>query len=41
MPHGKNSAQDHRDLARAVQGMLLADHPPKPLAAGEPPCWSA
>ena len=31
----KNSAQDHRDLARAVQGMLLADHPPKPLAAGE------
>ncbi len=31
----KNSAQDHRDLARAVQGMLLADHPPKPLAAGD------
>jgi hypothetical protein len=23
----KNSAQDHRDLARAVHGMLLADHP--------------
>jgi len=25
----KNSAQDHRDLARAVHGMLLADHPGK------------
>jgi len=23
----KNSAQDHRDLARAVHGMLLGDHP--------------
>jgi len=33
----KNSAQDHRDLARAVQSMLLADHPPKPLAEGEKP----
>jgi hypothetical protein len=31
----KNSAQDHRDLARAIQGMLLADHPKKPLKAGE------
>jgi len=26
----KNSAQDHRDLARAVHGMLLADHPGDP-----------
>jgi hypothetical protein len=33
----KNSAQDHRDLARAIQSMLLNDHPPKPLAAGEQP----
>ncbi len=33
----KNSAQDHRDLARAIQGLLLKDHPPKPLAAGERP----
>jgi hypothetical protein len=31
----KNSAQDHRDLARAVHSMLLGDHPPKPLAPGE------
>ncbi len=33
----KNSAQDHRDLARAIQGMLLTDHPEKPLSAGERP----
>ena len=33
----KNSAQDHRDLARAVHGMLLAQHPEKPVAAGEKP----
>lgn len=31
----KNSAQDHRDLARAVHGALLNDHPPKPVAPGE------
>jgi hypothetical protein len=31
----KNSAQDHRDLARAVHGMLLKDHPPKPVRPGE------
>jgi hypothetical protein len=30
----KNSAQDHRDLARAVHSMLLADHPPKPIPPG-------
>ncbi len=29
------SAQDHRDLARAIHEKLLADHPPKPLAPGE------
>jgi hypothetical protein len=33
----KNSAQDHRDLARAVHGMLLAKHPQKPVPAGEKP----
>ncbi len=33
----KNSAQDHRDLARAVHGMLLSDHPPKPVPPGELP----
>jgi hypothetical protein len=33
----KNSARDHRDLARAVHGMLLADHPEKPRASGERP----
>jgi hypothetical protein len=33
----KNSAQDHRDLARAIQAMLLADHPEKPPVAGETP----
>ena len=30
----KNSAQDHRDLARAVHSMLLGDHPPKAIAPG-------
>lgn len=30
----KNSAQDHRDLARAVQAMLMDDHPKKPLDSG-------
>jgi hypothetical protein len=33
----KNSAQDHRDLARAIQGMLLHDHPLQPPAPGELP----
>jgi hypothetical protein len=33
----KNSAQDHRDLARAIHGMLLHDHPAKPVAEGELP----
>ncbi|MGD8311532.1 MAG: peptidoglycan-binding domain-containing protein [Gammaproteobacteria bacterium] len=33
----KNSAQDHRDLARAIQGMLLNDHPLPPTAPGELP----
>jgi hypothetical protein len=33
----KNSAQDHRDLARAVHGMLLSQHPAKPVANGELP----
>jgi hypothetical protein len=33
----KNSATDHRDLARAVHRMLLADHPPKPVPPGEKP----
>ncbi len=33
----KNSAEDHRDLARAIHEMLLGDHPPKALAAGELP----
>jgi hypothetical protein len=32
-----NSAQDHRDLARAIQAMLLVDHPKKKLAPGEKP----
>jgi hypothetical protein len=31
----KNSAEDHRDLGRAIHAMLLADHPPKPAPAGE------
>jgi hypothetical protein len=31
----KNSAQDHRDLARAIHGKLSRDHPAKPLAPGE------
>ncbi|NNL66055.1 MAG: peptidoglycan-binding protein [Myxococcales bacterium] len=30
----KNSAQDHRDLARAIHGMLLARNPAKPTAPG-------
>ncbi len=30
----KNSAEDHRDLARAVHSMLLGDHPPKPVPPG-------
>ena len=33
----KNSAQDHRDLARTIHGMLLGNHPPKPAPAGELP----
>jgi hypothetical protein len=33
----KNSAQDHRDLARAIHGMLLAQHPEKPVPPGEKP----
>jgi hypothetical protein len=31
----KNSAVDHRDLARAIHAMLLRDHPAKPVAEGE------
>jgi hypothetical protein len=31
----KNSAQDHRDLARAIQGMLVADHPAEPPVPGQ------
>ncbi|MFQ5417853.1 MAG: peptidoglycan-binding protein [Myxococcota bacterium] len=30
----KNSAQDHRDLARAIHGLLLARHPEKPVPPG-------
>jgi len=33
----KNSAQDHRDLARAIHGMLLNDHPVQPPGPGELP----
>jgi len=33
----KNSAQDHRDLARAVHGMLLAQNPEKPVPPGAKP----
>ena len=33
----KNSAADHRDLARAVHARLLADHPRKPVPPGERP----
>ena len=33
----KNSAADHRDLARAVHARLLRDHPPKPVPPGERP----
>jgi sulfite reductase alpha subunit-like flavoprotein len=32
-----NSAQDHRDLARAIHGMLLHDHPVQPPGPGELP----
>lgn len=31
----KNSAVDHRDLARAVHARLLDDHPAKPVPAGQ------
>jgi len=33
----KNSAQDHRDLARAIQARLLADHPAKATGPGQLP----
>jgi len=33
----RNSAVDHRDLARAVHQMLLADHPPAPTPPGAVP----
>jgi len=33
----KNSAQDHRDLARAIHGMLLHDHPLQRPGPGELP----
>jgi hypothetical protein len=33
----KNSAQDHRDLARAVHGLLLSRHPAKPTPPGVRP----
>jgi len=33
----KNSAVDHRDLARAVHGMLLAQNPEKPVPPGAKP----
>jgi hypothetical protein len=33
----KNSAVDHRDLARAVHGYLLSAHPAKPVSKGELP----
>jgi len=32
----KNSAQDHRDLARAIHGYLLGIHPEKPGPDGKP-----
>ncbi len=32
----KNSAQDHRDLARAIHGYLLGVHPEKPGPGGKP-----
>jgi len=32
----KNSAQDHRDLARAIHGYLLSAHPEKPGPDGKP-----
>jgi len=31
----KNSAQDHRDLARAIHARLVRDHPLPPVAEGE------
>ena len=33
----KNSAQDHRDLARAIHSVMLNAHPEPPLAEGEAP----
>ena len=33
----KNSAEDHRDLARAVHEMLLRDHPARPVPEGQLP----
>lgn len=33
----KNSAQDHRDLARAIQSIMLSDHPEPALAEGQLP----
>ena len=33
----KNSAQDHRDLARAIQARLLSDHPAKATGPGQLP----
>ena len=33
----KNSAQDHRDLARAIHGRLLRDHPAPPTPPGATP----
>jgi hypothetical protein len=33
----KNSAIDHRDLARAIHAMLLRDHPESPTATGAVP----
>jgi len=33
----KNSAQDHRDLARAIHGLLGRAHPEPPVAPGELP----
>jgi hypothetical protein len=32
----KNSAQDHRDLARAIHGQLLSAHPERPGPDGKP-----
>jgi len=33
----KNSAEDHRDLARAIHSRMIADHPPRPTPPGERP----